>query len=462
MSHPPSPDAARLAPGTRVHLADGVRRYGPRLLAGGAPWRLVRLSVGAVRAIHEWQGGAPLRAPQVALARRLVDEGLLDCEYPVRLEPADVDVIVPVRDDPRVEGLLGALSGLFVTLVDDASVDADAVAGLAARHGASLVRLETNLGPGAARNAGLAATSRPLVWFLDADLALEDAHGVLARLARHLADERVGAVAPRVLGPPGRSARERFEWLSSPLDQGSRSGAVRPGAPISYVPAACLLVRRRAIGEGFTTALRVGEDVDLVWRLADEGWIVRYDARVRVAHPARDTWADWLAQRVAYGASAAALASRHGSRVAPLRLNASALGVWSFALSGRVGAAITTGARVRARVARSLGPESAHAGALTARGLLEGFGANARSGLRHFPYVIAAALLARRTRRAALVVLVAGLAQRWRARRPRPLDVGLGLLDDTAYAVGLLVGARRERTLAHLRPTLRRAPAART
>ena len=71
----------------------------------------------------------------------------------------------------------------------------------------------------------------------------------------------------------------------SPLDMGDRPAEVQPGRRVSYVPSAALLVRRSALPEDpFDPALRYGEDVDLIWRLIDAGWRVRYEPGVVVHH----------------------------------------------------------------------------------------------------------------------------------------------------------------------------------
>jgi hypothetical protein len=93
---------------------------------------------------------------------------------------------------------------------------------------------------------------------------------------------------------------------------GANPANVAPGARVAYVPSAALIVRRAALG-GFDEALRYGEDVDLVWRLHDRGWRVRYDPRVVIRHDARAL----LSRRFRYGTSAAPLAQRHPGRLAP-------------------------------------------------------------------------------------------------------------------------------------------------
>ena len=72
---------------------------------------------------------------------------------------------------------------------------------------------------------------------------------------------------------------------------------VAAGTRVSYVPAAALVVRTealRAIG-GFDETLRVGEDVDAVWRLIDAGYRCRYEPSVVVHHRPRSTLSAWTA-----------------------------------------------------------------------------------------------------------------------------------------------------------------------
>src|SRR5487761_1899269 len=290
----------------------------------------------SARGSHWTRGrdGDVVRAGEERLARTLVTQGLVHLRTPPVHSPDDVEVVIPVVDDAvSLERLLGALAGLRVTVVDDAS-STPRVGDVARVHGARLVRLALNAGPGVARNAGVAASDRPLVWFLDVDVDLEDARGLLDRLLGAFADPAVGAAAPRVRGPRTRGVREGFEHRHGALDLGALDALVVPGAAVAYVPGACLLVRRDALGEGFDPALRVGEDVDFVWRLHDRGWLVRYLADATATHAARPTWAGWVRQRAAYGRSSGELARRHGRRVAPVRVDAATLLAWGGAWAG--------------------------------------------------------------------------------------------------------------------------------
>jgi mycofactocin glycosyltransferase len=276
----------------RLALDPAARRFGTTL-AGGAPLRLLRLSAGGPAALDALASGEPTPA-QRRLGERLIDAGLAHpLPAPAR---ADVTVVIPVRDRPAELDRCLAGAGEHVVVVDDGSRDPAAIAAVAARHGARVVRRERPGGPAAARNA--AAVDTELVAFLDSDCAAPP--GWIEALAGHFADPRVAAVAPRI--------------AAAPLDMGPHPAAVRPDGRVRYVPSAALVVRRAALPP-FDETLRYGEDVDLVWRLHDAGWRVRYDPRVVVAHPPVGR-----RRRFAYGTSAAPLAARHPGRLAPLVL----------------------------------------------------------------------------------------------------------------------------------------------
>ena len=122
----------------------------------------------------------------------------------------EISVIVPARDAAALlPSLFAALDrttfdGPWETVVvDDASTDA--TADIAAEWGARVVRLPSQSGPAAARNAGLAAARAPLIAFTDADC--EPSPGWLSGLARALGDADIasGPVHPRPERPRARS-----------------------------------------------------------------------------------------------------------------------------------------------------------------------------------------------------------------------------------------------------------------
>lgn len=315
-----------LPDGTPVRPDRRARRHGDGVVTGGAPWGLLRLAPPARPFVARLfgagpEGVVPTTDVERATADRLVDRGIVHAVVGPIAAGVVVPVVVPSYGaTDALAACLVSLAGADVTVVDDASPDEADVAALVAAHGFRLVRRASNGGPGAARNTGLAATDGLVVAFLDSDCVAPA--GWVQALVGHFADPRVAAVAPRVRPPATTSGSllSRHEARRSALDMGDEPQLVRPGAPLGFLPSAALLVRRAAIGDGFDESLRLGEDVDLVWRLAAAGHHVRYDPVVTVAHELRPL-AAWARRRFDYGTSAADLDHRHPGLLAPANLS---------------------------------------------------------------------------------------------------------------------------------------------
>lgn len=453
--------ARRLPDGFTARLRGDLIRITDTLLVGGSPLRAVRLSLRAAEYVEE--GAVVVRDYASAeLAARLIDGNLADPEPAgVVMSAADLTVVVPVRDRVvQLDRCLAGLRGLACVVVDDGSVDPGAVADVVVRHGATIVPLAQNLGPAAARNAGMAHVRTPYIAFVDSDIAVSPAS--LLGLAGHFADPAVALVGPVV---QGRSRSERPRWFErydaavSSLDLGTSAARVRPGSRVAWLPSACLVGRvdvLRAVG-GFDEQMRVGEDVDLVWRLVDSGAIVRYDPGYRAFHDTRATVRGWLARKYVYGTGGADLAARHGDRMAPAVLSP-LLGVAAAAVLMRRRAAlplavtaILTSARSMRRSVSVLDGEGLWLSLdIAARGL--GWSVRQESALlvRHWlPPVLVAALLSRRARR---MVLTAVIVDTFVASaNPSEVDVATAFaarrLDDLAYGLGLWSGAVHRRSI---------------
>lgn len=455
-------------PGLRI-TEDG------RVLIGGAPLTVLRLSAQGAALVAQWFAGVGVgeSASQRALARRLLDAGLAHPQ-PGPRRATDVTIVVPVKDDlAGLERCLKRLSAggasVSVLVVDDGSTAAAQVRTLVDDHGARLVRRETSGGPGVARNAGLAEVDTELVVFVDADV--EGTAEWLQALVGHFDDPAVVAVAPRVRSRPGPGLRDRYEREHSPLDLGASPSIVGPGRAVAYVPTAALVVRRGdvvSIG-GFDTELRFGEDVDLIWRLVAAGGIVRYDPSVEVVHAPRESWPSWLAQRFGYGSSAASLSRRHGRKVAPARCSPWSMISWGAAAGGHpligVGVAAGSSAALMSKLGDISHPAK-HAARLAGAGHLHAGRGLARALTRvWWPLAVVATLACRRLRPAIATAAVVPAAWDWVAGR-RPADpvrsVALSIVDDLAYGTGVWAGMIREKTAEPLVPDLVNWPGSRS
>lgn len=433
----------------RFELDASVRRRDDgRLLVGGMPPRMVRLSAAGAAALDRLLVGAPPDPAVAALATRLADGGLLHPLPGDGEDDAPVTAVVPVLDGGEpLSGLVRTLAAEGpVIVVDDGSRDGSAERAAAA--GARVLPNAGRHGPAGARNTGLRAAGTDLVAFVDADCVVAPGwrRGLAGLLA---ADPKLALVAPRVRSAPGDSTIARYERLASPLDLGPNAGNVGPGRRVAYLPAAGLVTRRDTLLElgGFDESMRYGEDVDLVWRLLEEGWRARYVPAREVLHRPRSTIRALAAQRAGYGGSAVSLTARHGAAVAPLRVGRHSAAVW-FVAALRPSAAPIALAGSLAIVARRGGDRAARIALarLALDGQADATRHLARALLREWlPFSLALALKSRRARRALVVAVLIEAA---------PIKGALLLrgVDHAAYATGLWRETLRHRNLSALVP----------
>ncbi|WP_227980674.1 mycofactocin biosynthesis glycosyltransferase MftF [Nocardia spumae] len=431
-----------LRPDSRLRLSrDG------RLVLGGSPMRMLRLSPAGARRVRAWLAGEPVGATpgEQALAHRMLAAGIVHPRAGGgRRTTTEVSVVIPVKDNPAgLARLIDATEGLTRIIVDDGS--ATPVPSAAVRH-------DRPHGPAAARNSGSRQVTTELIAFLDSDIVPDP--GWLRAVLSLFDDPAVAAVAPRVRTLDD-GVLGRYEQGRSSLDMGAEPAVVRPGGRIGYVPSAALVIRRDVLtaAGGFDEELRYGEDVDLIWRLVAAGHLVRYQPESVVRHAPRTTLRAWLRQRYEYGTSAAPLARHHPGQLPCARLSrATALRWLSFAV-GRPGfAAVTLAEPVRRfRRLRDLGLPITTAAAVVGEAELSAVGQLA-DAMRRIWWP--AALLSRRGRRLlAAVYLPVVLRAAVAARDPRAAV--LRVADDIAYGTGVWAGCLRTRTAEPVLPSLR-------
>lgn len=215
-------------------------------------------------------------------------------------------VVVSFNSAGQLRSCVGPLAGhedLNVIVVDNASTD-DSLAAIADLPVTAIPRA-TNDGFATGCNAGWRAGSAPFVLFLNPDATIDPTS--LRRLVAVLqADERIGAVAPRIEHPDGslvhslrrfprlRSTYARAFYLHRLLPRSTWTDELirdeasyqLPSEP-EWASGACLLVRRSALeriegwDEGF---FLYGEDIDLCRRLWGAGWRIRFEPAATVVH----------------------------------------------------------------------------------------------------------------------------------------------------------------------------------
>jgi len=255
-----------------------------------------------------------------SLTSRLVAAGAAHPLWHMPVDASEITVVIPSylresRDLDRLVHLVQSLAGLDVVVVDDCSPEPFTIAG------ATVVRHEVNKGPGAARNTGLAHVTTKFVAFIDDDVQIST--DCIRQLAAQMNDELVALVAPRVISSENSRLTGEYEIHHSPLDLGTHPTLIRPFSRVSYVPAAAIVCRTEIVRSvnGFVSDMRMGEDVDFVWRLADAGHLCRYEPTLTCTHETRTTVRELVKQRFGYGTSAATLSSTHRNYVSPLRAN---------------------------------------------------------------------------------------------------------------------------------------------
>lgn len=209
-----------------------------------------------------------------------------------------------------LESLAASDARFEVVLVDDASPEplGPIVEPLREHLDLVVLRLPTNQGPAAARNAGLRLASHDVIAFTDNDCAVTP--GWARRLHRYMSDAppRVAGVGGRVLAL-GDDLFSRYYTYHKILDPWLDRGRYL------YVVTANAAFRRAALEDvgGFDDGIRIpgGEDPGLCFKLLENGWRLEYDSEAVVFHDYRPGLVDFVRTFFRYGAGCRHQADRH-------------------------------------------------------------------------------------------------------------------------------------------------------
>lgn len=228
----------------------------------------------------------------------------------------ELTIVVPTRDRPQsLELCLVALErqtgipAYEIVVVDDGSVEAERIAGIAGSHLARLVRTD-GLGPAAARNTGTRTARGRIVCFTDDDCRPDP--GWAAQLLRAL-ERGNDAAGGRVIA--GRSDDRYTRATQVIIEHLQRTGPSRQlvtFAPSNNLAVSRSLMLRLPFDETFPLAS--GEDRDWCGRLLAGGGSIAFARDAVVRHfPPTGARAFWR-QHVRYGRGARRLANRRWPR----------------------------------------------------------------------------------------------------------------------------------------------------
>ena len=213
-----------------------------------------------------------------------------------------LSVVIPVNNGGRDFGrcLRGLRDSSWtdyeLLVVDDGSTDDTAEQ--AEAFGATVLRNPRKLGPAAARNAGALASCAPLIFFLDADVAVHP-DAIARAMARFEADPGLaGLFGSYDDDPPAPGLVSRFRNLLHHYVH--QSGAfVDDARPAHTFWTGCGLIRRDVFlsSGGFDPQLYrrpAIEDIELGYRLARAGHRIVLARDVQAAHLKRWTFVEMI------------------------------------------------------------------------------------------------------------------------------------------------------------------------
>lgn len=464
----------------RIALASQVNFFDAgRIALGGTPRRLSRLSKPAqelmARLRHAGPDGVVVRTESELLtAGVLIDRALA---HPLPIVPlqetdtTDVEIVIPTRGRvAQVERLLASLDRPGVVVVDDATDPGDELAAVVERYRGRIVRHTVNTGPAGARNTGIGSTQAPFIAFLDSD-CIASRHWPRSLLF-HFEDPRVAIVASRVVHRAVTSTSDStldrliddYETCHGAIDVGADPGTVGPTALIHVAPSAAIVLRRSAVEKlAFDADLRVGEDLDLIWRLCASGWVVRHEPNTVVEHESMIHFSDWIRRRYEYGTFAGPIDGRHPGYV-NLTMEWWALAIAALVVSGHPALAASVGfSRLANRwwSIRSVPDAAAIATTITRQEITQAWD-DLSQMLRcaWWPVcvtIVLSSAVSPAARRASVIVL-APLAWELISHRPRSSALAhtlLGTLNQAATGTGIAMSLAQSRRLRALLPRVR-------
>jgi GT2 family glycosyltransferase len=264
--------------------------------------------------IDDWDFGLVDRDREAKLGLATVSRAFSELPFPNGLSWPRVSVVVCAYNAERtLPECLESLRQLNypdfeVIVVNDGSTDRTAE--VAQQPGVRVINTE-NHGLARARNSGLDAATGEIVAYIDAD-AYPDPHWLNHLAAAFMRSSHVGIGGPNI----------------PPLGDGNVADCVAnaPGGPChvlvsdleaEHIPGCNMAFRKASLDTigGFDPQFCIaGDDVDICWRLQDQGWTVGFSPGAVVWHHRRNSVRAYFKQQYEYGKAEALLERKFPAR----------------------------------------------------------------------------------------------------------------------------------------------------
>ncbi|MGH7860040.1 MAG: glycosyltransferase, partial [Candidatus Binatia bacterium] len=280
-------------------------------------------------AIADWAFGLVDRERRPKPAFRAVRTAYSTPIPPPLTERPKVSVVICAYNAERtMEACLDSLleldyRPLEIIVIDDGSTDGTLE--ISERYPFRVIH-QTNRGLSAARNAGIEAATGDIVAFTDSDF-VDDPQWLSYLVGAMERNGWVAAGGPNL--PPPEEERVASCVAAAP---GGPTHVLVDDEIAEHVPGCNMAFRRdvlRAIGGFDVRYTAAGDDVDLCWRLQDEGWAIGFSPAAIVWHFRRNTVGAYLRQQRGYGKAEAMLYEKH-----PHRFNSFGQSRWTGRIYG--------------------------------------------------------------------------------------------------------------------------------
>ena len=286
--------------------------------------------------IEDWDFGLTDRRRRPKWALAAVRQAFAEVPFPDQPWPRISVVVCSYNGERTLGDCLEGLARLKyrnfeVIVVDDGSTDQTAA--IAARYPVRLIRVP-NRGLSHARNTGMQAATGKIVAYLDDD-AYPDPHWLTYLAAGFMNTAHAGIGGPNISAP----------------GDGPIADCVgnAPGGPIhvllsdleaEHIPGCNMAIRKACLKEigGFDPQFGVaGDDVDVCWRLQQQGGTLGYNPAAVVWHHRRNSIRAYWQQQQGYGKAEALLARKWPERYSAIGYLSWAGRIYGQALMHRLG-----------------------------------------------------------------------------------------------------------------------------